>query len=77
MEGINNFALGEFRMALWESGITILNECTDRYSYMFIIEDTVIAPSELKEFSRVWSCGLQLTEYDGRTRLCFYILKEL
>lgn len=77
MEGLNYFALCEFRIALLEEDITILHECTDRISYMFIIEDAFISPSLLEAFCRVWSCGIQLTEYDGQTRLCFYILKQL
>ena len=76
MEGINYFTICEFRIALLEESITILHECTDRISYMFIIEDTFISPSVLKKFCRVWSCGIEMIEYDGLERLCFYILKE-
>lgn len=76
MKGLNNFALCEFRKALLEEHITILHECTDRISYMFIIEDTIISPSVLKKLYRGWYFGMQLIVYDGLDRLCFYILRK-
>lgn len=76
MEGINYFAVCQFRIALLEENITILHECTDRISYMLIIEDTFISPSLLEKFCRVCHCGIQMIEYDGLDRLCFYILRE-
>lgn len=76
MEGINYFALCQFRIALLEEDITILHECTDRISYMFIIEDSFISPSVLAKLCRVFSCGMQMIEYDGLDRLCFYILRR-
>lgn len=76
MERINYFTICQFRIALLEENITILHECTDRISYMFIIEDTFISPSVLDKFCRISSCGIQMIEYDGLDRLCFYILKD-
>lgn len=76
MEGLNYFTLCQFRIALLEEDITILHECTDRISYMFIIEDTFISPSVLYKFYRIASCGIQMIEYDGLDRLCFYILRR-
>lgn len=76
MEGLNYFTLCQFRIALLEEDITILHECKDRISYMFIIEDTFISPSVLDKFYRIASCGIQMIEYDGLDRLCFYILKD-
>lgn len=76
MEGINYFAVCQFRIALLEENITILHERSDRLSYIFIIEDTIISPSLLKKFCRVWSCGIEMKKYDGLDRLCFYIFRE-
>ena len=76
MEGLNYFSLCQFRIALLENQITILHECTDRISYMFIIEDAIISPSVLEKLCQGWYFGMELIEYDGLERLCFYILRR-
>lgn len=76
MERQEYLKLESLKKILNDNYLTILSVMEDRISYGLIVLDTAVSPSVLSYLMETTYIGIELKEYDGLERLCFYYLKD-